>query len=197
VAVDVREPELRGAEALQAAYEAKAAAELADADALIGAGPGIWEGPIVGARIAFLTSRAAPRAEGASLLGDRVADAISKAASALGAGDGVFVLATRPVKTSAAAVARRVRLALEAADPLAVVALDERAAADLAAAFGLEPLQPGVPVRAFGRTMGSVGDFAASLDDESAKARAWSAMKAIATRAGLEAKGRQKAPAGA
>jgi hypothetical protein len=193
VAVDVREPELRGAEALQAAYEAKAAAELTDADALIGAGPGSWEGPLVGARIAFLTSRAASRAGAAPLLGDRVAGAVSKAAAALGAGDDVFVLITRPVKASAAAVARRVRLAIEAADPPAVVALDEGAAADLAAAFGLEPLRVGMPVSVLGRTVGSVGDFAASLDDKSAKARAWSEMKAIAAGAGIEVKERPKA----
>jgi hypothetical protein len=196
VAVDVREPELRGAGAIRAAYEAKAAAELADADALAGAGPGGWEGPLVGARIAFLTSRAASRAGDAPLLGVRVADAVAKAASALGAGDDVFVLVTRPVKASAAVLSRRVRLAVEAADPPAVVALDEAAAADLAAAFGLERLPVGEPVRALGRSVGFVGDFAASLDDESAKARAWSAMKAIAAEAGIKAKERPKQPVG-
>jgi hypothetical protein len=190
VAVDVREPQLTNAQQLRAAYLAKSTAEIADADALVGAPPGSWDGPLIDARIAFVAGE--PQARGA-VLGERVADAVMKAAEALGAGDAVFAVSSRPVHgIDADAAAKRLRLALETVDPLAVIALDPRAAADLAAAFGTRDLREGSPVRAFGRALGSAGDFASSLDDPAAKARAWSAMKGIASLGGLDAKVRSK-----
>jgi hypothetical protein len=193
VAVDVREPHLTGADGLRAAYEAKARAELADAGALVKAPPGSWTGHVIKPRIAFLIARAG--AATASVLPDRVAEAAAKAAEALGAGGETFAISTRPVPDAPEGEnARRLRLALEAVDPLVAIALDAASAADLAAAFGLPDLPPGRPVRAFGRTVGAVGDFAASLDDDALKASSWTAMKAIARAAGLKAKGRPKAP---
>jgi hypothetical protein len=194
LAVDVREPDVRAVDKLGAAYQAKARAELADADAIVGAAPGAWDGPLVGARIAFLVAhRAAPAP--AAILASRTADAVTGAAEALGSADAAFILVTRPIlETPAHDRARRVRVALEAVDAPAVIALDSEAAEDLAVAFGLDALRPGAPVHALGRSLGSVGDFAASLDDAAAKARAWSAMKAVAAPAGLKAKGRPKAP---
>jgi hypothetical protein len=195
VAVDVREPDLTGPDALRSAYEAKAAAELADADAVLGAAPGSWEGRTVGPRIAFVVGTAASASAPARLLADRIAEALARAADALGAGADVFTIASRPVSgASADRSARRLRLALESVDPPAVIALDAQAAEDLAAAFGLDALRPGEAVRVLGRALGNAGDFAASLDDPPSKARAWSAMKAAAAAAGVEAKGRPKAP---
>lgn len=186
---------MSGAEALRTAYEAKALAELAEADAVIGAAPGTWDGKVVGARIAFVTSRPAAPGTGGGVLDLRTGEAVALGAEALGAGDDVFLLATRSAaKFPREDRARRLRLAVEAVDAPAVIALDADAAQDLAFGFGLGGLQPGAPVRAFGRTLGSAGDFAASLDDPAAKARAWAAMKAVAARAGLKAKGRPKAP---
>jgi hypothetical protein len=192
--VDVRDPDLSAADGLRTAYEAKARAELGDADAVVGAAPGSWEGELVGARVAFLAAHPAVPGDG-GVLATRVKQAAAKAADALGAGDGIFVIATRPVPVCGADDrARRLRFALEAVDPPAVIALDAESAEDLAAAFGIDALRAGTPVRAFGRALGFVGDFEASLDDPAAKARAWSAMKATASLAGLKAKGRPKAP---
>jgi hypothetical protein len=199
--VDVREPDLSSAEALRAAYEAKALAELDDADALVGPGrhrptsghrARTWSGPVLGPRIAFVIATPNAAADSDALLDEVTADAASKAADALGAGPaGAFTIVSRPAGTaSAKARARRLRLAMEAVDPLAVIALDADAAADVAAAFELDGLRPGRPVSAGGRVLGAAGEFADSLGNATAKAHAWSAMKAIAAAAGLKAKGR-------
>lgn len=185
----MRKPELSVADTLRVAYEAKALAELADADAVTGAGPGTWDGPVVGAHIAFLTAH--PDTAG-SILGARTTEAVAKAAGAMGAADAVFVLVTRPTADYAPeAAARRVRMALEAVDAPAVIALDSEGAEDLARAFGLDGLPTGADLRVFGRSLGSVGDFAASLDDAAAKSRAWSTMKKVAAGAGIKAKTRE------
>jgi len=190
----VREPHLRGAEALRKDYVAKATAELTDADALGAAEAGLWEGSVVGPRIAFVADRAHRASAPVTVLEPAVAEAVGKAAEALGAGDSVFAIAARgAAEGDPAALAARLRLALEAVDPIAVISLDTPAADVLAAAFGLPALRPGAPVRAAGRTVGSVGEFAASLDDPDAKTAAWIAMKTIAAAAGLEAKARSKA----
>jgi hypothetical protein len=192
VAVDVRESELSAA-ALAAAYEAKARAELGDADAIAAAMPGAWAGTIVGPRIAFVVGEPHGPGPEAPLLDERAAGAVSKAADALGAHGAVFTIASQPAGGAGEeARGRRLRLALEAVDPIAVIALDAHAADDLAAAFGMEDLRPGRPVRVAGRTLGSAGDFASSLGDPDAKAKSWIAMKAIAAAAGLEAKARSK-----
>lgn len=190
----MRKPVLSAVEVLEAAYEAKARAELADADAIVSAPVGTWDGPVVGAATAFLVAHPVAPAP-APILAERTADAVARAAEALGAAGRVFVLVTRPGReASAEQRARRVRIAVEAVDAPAVIALDAESAEDLAAAFALNGLRAGTPVRAFGRSLGAVGDFVASLEDDAAKARSWSAMKAIAAQAGLKAKGRPKAP---
>jgi hypothetical protein len=125
-----------------------------------------------------------------------VRDAVMRAADALGAGEDVFLVATRPEgATDTEAAARRLRLLIEAADPPVVIALDAEAASDLALAFGTGDLLPGSPVRAYGRALGATEGFTASLDDAAAKRRAWSAMKGVASLGGLVAKARP-APAG-
>jgi len=192
----VRELRLSDADQVRSAYEAKAAAELSDADATTNAPSGSWDGPVLGARIAFLVGRASCVSPAASdLLDERTLDAVMKAAEALGAGQDVFLAATRPIETpDGAAVVRRLRLLVEAADPPVVVALDPDAAYDLAAAFEVGELRPASPVYVFGRAIGAVGDFTASLDDPGAKTRAWSAMKAVAALGGLTAKPRPTPP---
>jgi len=192
----VRELRLSDADEVRSAYEAKAVAELADADALTGAPAGSWSGPALGARIAFLVGHAAA-AKPQALMDERTLDAVTKAAEAFGAGDAIFAAATRTDGAAdAAALAARLRLLIEAADPSVVIALDPDAASDLAAAFGLEELRPGAPVHLLGRALGAVGDFAASLDDAGAKTRAWTAMKATAALGGLTAKPRPASATG-
>jgi hypothetical protein len=188
VAVDVREPGLSEADRIRREFEAKAGAELHDADGLVGASVGSWEGPLLGARVAFLVARPSEASGAGALLAEPVRDAVLKAADALGAGEDVFVAVTRPQGvTDTEAAARRLRLLIEAVDPPVVIALDAEAASDLALAFGAGDLRPGHPVRALGRGLGATGDFAASLDDPDAKKRAWSAMKGAAALGGLVA----------
>ena len=190
----MREPEVNCVDKLEAAYAAKARAELADADVVGGAGPDSWDGPVVGTRIAFLVAhRAAPAP--AAILPDRTADAVARAAEALGVADAVFVMVTRPVAGACPEDrARRLRIALESVDAPAVIALDAESAEDLASAFELDLLRPGTPERAMGRSFGFVGEFSVSLDDASAKAKAWSAMKAVAAQAGIAGKRQPPAP---
>jgi hypothetical protein len=192
----VREPGLSEADRIRAAYEAKAGAELGDADALVGAPAGSWEGPLLDARVAFVVARSSSASAAGTVLDGPVRDAVMKAADALGAGEDVFLVATRPEgATDTEAAARRLRLLIEAADPPVIIALDAEAASDLALAFGTGDLLPGHPVRAYGRALGFTDDFAASLDDATAKTRAWSAMKGVASLGGLVAKARP-VPAG-
>jgi hypothetical protein len=184
------------ASALARIYEAKARAELDDAESIGGVPARGWRGEPLG-RLAFVVSAMAPDevATGEPLLG-QTGEAADKAAAAFGVATGdLFVVASRPAADIPAdARDRRLALLLEAADPEVVIALDGDAASDLAGACGCERLEPGRPVRLHGRVMGFVGEFAASLGDRPAKARVWAAMKAIAAEGGMKAAGRPKAP---
>jgi hypothetical protein len=170
-------------------YEAKALAELRDADALARVGDGGWGGDVLGT--VALVVGAAHGAKG-SLLPADAAEAVDKALVALGFGSGsAFVIASRPAGADPAALAARLRLALEAVDSPLVLALDGDGLQDLAAAFGLTALEAGQPVRSAGRVLGGVGDFAGSLGDPKAKARVWAAMKAAAAAAGHKTQARR------
>lgn len=187
------------ADALLAAYEAKARAELGDAEALASGAAKGWRGRPLGALAFVIGAPSDADAQAGEPLRGEAGEAAAKAAEAFGVcGADVVAIASRPVAGLSAAVrARRLRLAVEAADPAAVIALDAEGAQDLAAAFEIEALDAGRPVLAHGRTLGSAGDLAASLADAPAKVRVWRAMKAIAHAAGLtgpKTKGRPKAP---
>ncbi|HEY5517866.1 MAG TPA: hypothetical protein VIL15_06375 [Coriobacteriia bacterium] len=158
-----------------ALYEAKALAELADADALAGVRAGGWSGDPTGT-VALVSGGVLP---------DEAAEALDKALAALGFDGGTtFAIASRPKGARPQAVPARLRLALEAVDVPLVLAVDPQGAIDLASAFGVERLDPGRPVRSVGRVLGSVGDFAASLPDPKLKARSWAAIRAVAAAAG-------------
>ncbi len=170
-------------------YEAKALAELRDADALAGVAEGGWSGDPLGA-VAIVVGALQP--PGGSILPGDVAEAVDKALAALGFESGsVFVIASRPAEVDPAAVAARLRLALEAVDSPFVLALDAGGAQDLAAAFGLKALEAGRPVRSAGRVLGNAGEFARSLGDPRAKGRVWAAMKSAAALAGHRTQARR------
>jgi hypothetical protein len=192
--MDAQQPELSSA-ALAVLYEAKALAELDDAEAAGGATARGWRGEPL-SRLAFVVSAMSPgEIEAGDPLRGEAGEAADKAAAALGVSpEALFVVASRPgADMPPEQRTRRLALALEAADPAIVIALDDDAACDLADAMGVEGLEPGRPVRVRGRVVGSVGGFAASLGDPRAKARVWAAMKAVAAEGGLDAKGRPKA----
>ena len=165
---------------LSALYEAKALAELGDADALAGVTAG-WSGDPLGGVALVVGALSRTEGDAAGVLAPDLEEAVGKALAALGfERDSVFALASRPPGARAAGLAARLRLALEAVDAPLALALDPQAADDLAAAFALERLQPGTPVRAAGRVLGYTGDFAGSLGDDTAKGRVWTAMRAAA-----------------
>lgn len=169
---------------LRESYEAKASAELAAADALV---PGVFAVAGNGSLFAVVVllkgdpgeeDRATARA-----LAGPDGQAADKALVALGLDPATaWRMCTRDAGGIAddEARARRVELAVEAVDPDLVIALDPQAGEDLARAFGVARLTPGKPVRARGRTLGSVSGLAASLGDEGAKARVWAEMQAVA-----------------
>lgn len=175
-------------------YAAKAAAELGDAEALAPGPIRGWRGE-PGARLAFVIGRPSEedRAAGEILRG-ATGEAAGKAAEALGVALGAFfALATRPVEgLDASASTDRVGLALEAADPAVVIALDANAAQDVANAYSIAVPGAGVPVRVRGRIFGYAGDLGASLSDARAKAKVWGAMRTIAAEGGLKATGRHQ-----
>jgi len=108
--------------------------------------------------------------------------AIGKALEALGLDESRYALCTR---TGGANDARQpanagwLRATVEALDPRIVIVLDSAAAEDFVRAYAIDALAPGEPRRVLTRVVLSVDDFAASLDDESSKRRAWRQLKAL------------------
>ena len=179
-----------------ALYEAKALVELADANALAGVAAGGWSGDPLGAVALVVGTETSTDNDESGILPAGLHEAAGKALGALGFEEGsAFEIASRPREAEPGARAARLRLALEAVDATLVLALDPLAADDLAAAFGLHGLEPGKPVRAAGRVLGSTGDFAASLGDVRAKGRVWAAMRSVAAAAGHRTQA--KRPSGA
>lgn len=178
-----------------ALYEAKALAELADANELAGMAAGGWSGDPLG-EVALVVGTEPSADDESDILPADLHEAAGKALGALGFEQGsAFEIASRPREARPDARAARLRLALEAVDAPLILALDPLAAEDLAVAFGLRGLEPGKPVRAAGRVLGSTGDFAASLGDVRAKGRVWAAMRSVAAAAGHRTQA--KRPSGA
>ncbi len=122
-------------------------------------------------------------AGGAALSGPD-GEAARKALLALGfEEDEVFATVARPeAGIDPAALARRLRLQVEAVDPFAVVALDGVAAEILAAAFGLARVPFGREIRTLGRVLVAVDGLEASLGDPPAKQRVWQHFQALGPR---------------
>jgi hypothetical protein len=163
-------------------YAAKAKAELKRADEAFGAPVRIGGAGQMLASVVLVKGSpdADERASRRALTGP-VGEAAGKALEALGfeAGDW-WAVVSRPSDAPASGRARRLELIVEAVDPKLVVALDDEAAEDLAAAFGLRDLPAGQPVIVRGRTLGAIGGLAASLADPAAKALVWSRFKTVA-----------------
>jgi hypothetical protein len=169
------------AQRLDGLYRAKARAEIAAAEALVtGARAVRGQGDVL-AEVLLLKGEpgAEDRKSGRALSGsDGVA--IGKALDALGLPKSRYAFCTRPGKASASDRHARLRMLLESLDPETLIALDTVAAADLAAAYGAEPLVPGVLGRVGGRPTLAVEDFEAALSDEARKRRVWGQLRALA-----------------
>ena len=159
------------------AFAAKARAELAAADALV---PGSdlvgWSGALL-ARVALVKGLPGPaEAAGGAALSGPDGEAAEKALLALGwPADSWFATVSRPEPDAdAGSIAARLRLQLEAVDPLVIVALDDTAAADVATAFELpQSVAPGRPTVVSGRRFVSVQGLEDSLQDPARKRAAW------------------------
>ncbi|MDO8915936.1 MAG: hypothetical protein Q7W16_07640 [Coriobacteriia bacterium] len=179
------------AERIQRRFEAKARAELKDADAALGVAFGVASAgdPLAAVVVAKGLPEAADRTARRVLAGPD-GEAADKALGALGLDPrSVWAVCTRPADAPLEARARRLELVVEAVDPRLVIALDDEAAEDLAAAFALKALVPGRPVSVRGRTLGAVGSLSASLQDAQAKAKVWERLKALVKASGLPGSG--------
>lgn len=166
----------------RAMFAAKAFAELADADASCPGSDAVrWCGEVLG-NLALVKGSPSEVdiAAGVVLAGDD-GEAARRALEALGvAWTEVFATCSRPsAEASGEQRAVRLRRQIEAVDPLAVVALDAEAAADLVEATGAGTLVAGKLVRWAGRTLLAVDGLEASLTDPRRKARVWSQLRSL------------------
>jgi uracil-DNA glycosylase len=170
------------AKRLEKLHVIKARAELRAADALLGAesdiaGHGDPTAEVVIVKGAPDAGEVASR----SALSGEDGVAARKALAALGFDpERTWATHSRPAQADDDAYAQRLEAIVEAVDPRVAIALDDVAAADLAAAYRVPALVPGRSVIARGRVLGSVGGLAESLSDPAAKARVWERFKTIA-----------------
>ena len=103
-----------------------------------------------------------------------------KALAALGyAEDALFFTLSRPVAgEDEERRAARLRAQIEAVDPSLVLAVDDEAIADVAAAFGIDRPAWGSEARVLGRRIVAVDGLEASLTEPARKRRVWNQMKA-------------------
>ena len=162
-------------------YRAKARAEIADAESLV-PGDAIVRGH--GDELAdvlLLKGEPGPAdIEAGRALAGRDGEAAESALEALGVEGARYAACSRVGAVGEAERARRVRLLVEAIDPRLIVALDPVAAADLAAAFGVDVPAAGEVVRILGRRVLALDGLEASLGDERLKRRVWKQLKALA-----------------
>jgi len=171
-----------GAAALRALHEARVAAELAAADAML---PGSDATPSKGdpfAAIVVVKGLPGPaEASGKPALSGADGEAARKALDALRWDDAsVFFILSRPgAAPDQASRAARVRRQIEAVDPELVLAVDAEAAHDTAVAFGLSSLGFDEVVRAGGRRFVACDGLEASLGDPARKRRVWAQLKRV------------------
>lgn len=169
------------AQRLRELHQARAAAELAEADAIApGSDTVAWRGSLLPA-VAVVKGLPGPAEEsGKAAVSGADGVAAVKALEALGFdGSQVFFTLSRPARDiDPAALVGRLRAQIEAVDAPVVVALDAQAAEDLAAAFDLPSLTFGVEARAAGRRLVAVDGLEASLGDTTAKRRIWEQIAA-------------------
>lgn len=166
------------AERLRARYEARACAELADADALLGRAVA-WSGSPVADVVVVKGYPGPTERDGGVALSGPDGSAVDAALQRLGWGSGdVFRTLSRTCgEDDAASVAARLRLQVEAVDPRLVIALDADAASDLERAFDAPRLRFGVEATVMGRRFLALDGLEASLSDERRKRVVWEQMK--------------------
>ncbi len=163
------------------AWIAKVRAELAQADQLAAIShAGTWSGSLFPA-VALVKGVGGPaEAAGGAVLSGPDGEAAHKALEALGLDGATWLTLSRPsADTDPVLAATRLHHQLLAVDPDIVVALDDVAAQDLAAAFGIRSLPFGVATAKAGMTLLAVDGLEASLDDEDRKRAVWSQFRGL------------------
>ncbi|MCE5204115.1 MAG: hypothetical protein LLG24_07900 [Actinomycetia bacterium] len=162
----------------------KADAEIKDAEALVEGASRVRTngGPFAGVMLVKGEPGVQDVKTGVALGGDD-GEAARKALAALGYQGAVMAVVSRPLDVVRGPEAgSRVRLLAEASEASIVIALDARAAEDVAAAFGLTELAFGVLVQAVERTLLAVDGLEASLTDQARKRRVWQQFRALSAR---------------
>ena len=161
-------------------YEAKARAELAEADRLCpGSDVVAWRGDVLAPVMVVKGMPGPAEAAGGEALSGADGDAVAKALTALGWREGqVFFTLSRPdIALDEGSCASRLRHQIEAVDPRVVLALDEVATADVARSLQLEVLSAGASVLVDGRRVVALTEFEAALGDEKRKRAAWGSLR--------------------
>jgi hypothetical protein len=162
-------------------HEARARAELRAADALApGADAVSWRGALL-AQVAVVKGLPGPaETSGGAALSGADGEAAVKALSALGysEGDLFFTLSSPGSSADSARLVSRLRAQMEAVDPLLILAVDAKAADDVAAAYGITRPAWGREVRVLGRRIVAVDGLEASLTEPARKRRVWEQLKA-------------------
>ncbi len=162
-------------------HESRARAELLAADALApGSDAVAWRGAVL-AEVAVVKGLPGPaEVSGGEALSGADGEAAVKALGALGyAEDVVYFTLSRPGSgIDTERLAARLRAQIEAVDPVLILAVDEEAAFDVAAAFGIEKPSYGRAERVLGRRFVAVGGLEASLTEPARKRRVWEQLKA-------------------
>lgn len=166
---------------LQRLHEARARAELVAADLQAPGSDRVRPRGALLAEVTVVKGLPGPaEATGGRAMSGADGEAAVKALEALGHDPaGIFFTLSRPEPgLDASARALRLRAQIEAVDAPVVVAVDEEAAEDLAAAFELDRLPFGREVRACGRRLVAADGLEASLGDEGRKQTVWRQLKA-------------------
>jgi uracil-DNA glycosylase len=171
----------RTAAEICALQEARAGAELSAADRLAPGSDAVAARGAVLAEVAIVKGSPGPaEASGGAAFSGADGEAAVKALAALGYDErDLFFTLSRPatgVKT--VRLAARLRAQIEAVDPSLILAVDGTAAADVAAAFGIDRPSWGREVRVLGRRIVAVDGLEDSLTDSARKRRVWEQLKA-------------------
>lgn len=172
-------------EGLRALHEARAKAELAEADALAPGSDAVAPRGALFSAIVVVKGRPGPaEAAGGRALSGADGQAAENALEALGySADEVFYTLSRPEPTIPAQQrGRRLRRQIETVGAEVVLAVDRDAGEDVAEAFGVAVPTFGAETVVLGRRLVVVDGLEASLADQNRKREVWRQMQAARRR---------------
>lgn len=174
-------PRAKVAADIRKRFEERALAELAQADAGAPGSDCVRSKGALLAEVMLVKGLPGPaESSGGAALSGADGEAADKALEALGwdPADAFRTLSRPEPEVTPELRAARLRLQIEAVDPMLVLALDAEAAADVADAFGIASPKLGTAIHAGGRTIVAVDGLEASLSQPSRKKRVWRELQA-------------------